>query len=588
MEKTKKIKLNPLIQSIKYLRSYKLLITSGFILLILSTAGKLIIPRIIEFVVDKAIIVKNMNYIILGSVVIIIITIIAGILGFYSNILNSKFSTNFAFDLRNDLYRHIHNLSFSFHDKTHTGQLLTRITSDVNLIKLFIDSSGNQLLLLTLMFIGSLSLLFYTSWILTLFVLPFIFTSFLFYNILAKKVQPYLMKAQQIIGSLNTRAKENISSIKLVKAFYRKEYEIGLFNIHNILYKNTNIKILIMFGLFIPFIFLISGSSRMIIFLTGAHQIINLNLTIGKFIAFDFYLLICVSQIDAFNSIRREIIKANVGAKRIFQILNTKSEIANEPDNKELPPIKGYVEFNKVSFRYFKNDHDILKSINFKTKPGQKIALIGKTGSGKSTIVNLIPRFYDITDGSITIDGYDIRKVNIESLRKQIGIVLQDTILFKKSIRDNIAYGKPESTIEEIINAAKAAEAHDFIMTLPEGYDTVISEKGLTLSGGQKQRIAIARTLLINPAILILDDSTSSVDSETEYRIYKALERIQKGKLCFIIAQRMSTVKKADIVIAIEKGKIVAKGKHEKLLNEYPFYADIYYSQLTNDIKEKS
>jgi ATP-binding cassette subfamily B protein len=269
----------------------------------------------------------------------------------------------------------------------------------------------------------------------------------------------------------------------------------------------------------------------------------------------------------------------------VFEILDAQSEVADKPDAIPLPPIRGRVEFEHVTFRYFGGSEPVLRDVSFVAEPGQTVALLGATGSGKSTIINLIPRFYDVSEGRVLIDGYDVRDVRLDSLRSQIGIVLQDTALFSGTIRDNIAFGRPDASMEEIVAAAKAAAAHDFIIGFPQGYDTPVGERGVTLSGGQKQRIAIARALLLDPRILILDDSTSSVDALTEYQIQQALTRLMRGRTSFVIAQRISTVRNADLILVLDRGRIVAQGKHEELLENSAIYAEVYHSQLVEDAR---
>lgn len=585
--KAKKTDFSSFFRLLFYLKQYRALIIGGLVTLISASLLKLLVPYVIQFTIDRAVIVKNMNNVILGGGAVVILAVLIGLCSYISNILNSKFSSGLAYDLRNHLYKHIQHMSFSFHDRIHTGQLLTRMTSDVDLIRTFVQGSGYQIVMTILTFAGSVVLLFYTNWYIALLMVPFIIFSLTVFQIFSRKTQPRFKKAQEALAVLNTRLKENIWGIKLVKAFHREDYEIEVFNRNNLIHKNINMKTSIMFAINIPLILMISNLSRVVTLWTGGFLVADGSFTIGQLIAFNSYLTTCLFQIDSMTSMRMDFSRAKVGAERIFQILDTESEVKNKENSVEMPHIKGNVVFNNVSFHYYESGNDILKSVSFETKPGQTVAIIGETGSGKSTIVNLIPRFYDVTGGSISIDGFDIRDVTLESLRRQIGIVLQEPILFKRSIRENIAYGRPQSTEEEIIEAAKTAEAHDFITELPEGYDTVIAEKGVTLSGGQKQRIAIARTLLINPAILILDDSTSSVDTHTEQKIYNAMEKLKTGKLCFVIAQRMSTVLKSDLVLVIQKGRIAAMGNHEELLEGCPLYADIYYSQLQNDLRLK-
>ncbi|MGB1253796.1 MAG: ABC transporter ATP-binding protein, partial [Candidatus Promineifilaceae bacterium] len=313
----------------------------------------------------------------------------------------------------------------------------------------------------------------------------------------------------------------------------------------------------------------------------GGRQIINETLTIGEWQAFNLYLVLLFFPMGQLGFIVGVVAQASASAKRIFEILDTQNDVEEKAGAIVLPPISGHVAFNDVSFRYFSSSEDVLSTLNFSAEPGETIALLGMTGSGKSTVINLIPRFYDVNQGSITIDGNDIRDVTIESLREQIGLVLQETTLFTGTIRDNIAFGRPDATQTEVEAAAIAAAAHDFITGFPQGYDTPVGERGSTLSGGQKQRIAIARALLLNPQILIMDDSTSAVDFETEYRIQQALDGLMKGRTSFVIAQRISTVLSADQILILDKGKIVANGTHANLLEHSPIYAEIYHSQLS-------
>jgi ATP-binding cassette subfamily B protein len=333
-----------------------------------------------------------------------------------------------------------------------------------------------------------------------------------------------------------------------------------------------------------PTIFLIGNLGQAAILYFGGRQVLSHTLTIGEWQEFSMYLVFLIMPIGMMGFIIAQMAQASASATRIFEILDAKSDVTDSQGAHPLPPIAGKVSFELVTFRYFGGVEPVLRDVSFEALPGQTVALLGATGSGKTTIINLLPRFYDPSEGQIRIDGHDIRQVTLESLRSQIGIVLQETTLFSGTIRDNIAFGRPEASMEEITAAAKAAAAHDFIMTFPDGYLTPVGERGTTLSGGQKQRIAIARALLLDPRILILDDSTSSVDLATEYQIQKALDRLMKNRTSFVIAQRISTVINADLILVLEKGQIVARGQHEELLEESEIYAEIYNSQLIGDV----
>jgi ATP-binding cassette subfamily B protein len=330
--------------------------------------------------------------------------------------------------------------------------------------------------------------------------------------------------------------------------------------------------------------FLIANMGQAAILYFGGRQIIDGTLTIGEWQKFSLYLIYIFLPMGPLGFIISLMAQASASAERIFEILDAKNDVENKPDAVELPVVSGRVEFNDVTFRYFSSGEPVLKNVNLTAEPGQTIALLGSTGSGKTTIINLIPRFYDVSEGQVLVDGHDVRDVTIESLRSQIGIVLQETTLFSGTIRENIAFGRPDATDEEIVAAAKAAAAHDFIISFPDGYDTPVGERGSTLSGGQKQRVAIARALLLDPHILILDDSTSSVDLNTEYEIQKALDELMEGRTSFVIAQRISTVLNADEILVLDNGEIVARGVHEELMEYSPIYADIYHSQLAEDV----
>ena len=363
---------------------------------------------------------------------------------------------------------------------------------------------------------------------------------------------------------MNTLLQENLAGIKVVKAFAREPSEQKKFVKSADELMGQQLKVLRVMTFLMPTIFLIANLGQAIVLYAGGTQIINGTMTLGQYQEFSLYLMFVFMPIGQLGFIITQMAQASASAGRVFEIMDAKSDVTDKPDAIALPVIRGTVEFKDVSFKY-PGGAQVLNQMNFVAQPGQTVALLGATGSGKSSIINLIPRFYDPTSGVITIDGYDLRDVTIDSMRKQIGIVLQETNLFTGTIRDNIAFGRPEATEEEVIAAAKAAAAHEFILEFPQGYETPVGERGTTLSGGQKQRIAIARALLLDPHILILDDSTSSVDLVTEYKIQKALDRLMKGRTSFVIAQRISTVLNADQILVLDKGTIAASGTHEAL-----------------------
>ncbi len=478
------------------------------------------------------------------------------------------------------MYAKIHSLSFSYHDRAQTGQLLTRATSDVDMVQRFVGTAFINLISAILMMVGSVVLLFVTDWQLALIMLLLVPLTLGIVAVLARKARPLFMRIQQQLADLNTILQENIVGVRVVKAFARESYEQARYAAANRSLFALNMEVGRLMAIAIPLVFLIANLSVLAVYWIGGYQAIAGHASVGRLVAFANYMMMAFFPMLMLGMIVTMLAQAGASAERIFEILDAQSEVEERPDAVPLPPVKGRVAFEHVGFRYFSSGPPVLEDINFVAEPGQTVALLGATGSGKSTIINLIPRFYDVTTGRVTIDGYDVREVTLESLRRQVGIVLQETTLFSGTIRENIAFGRPDAPLDEVIAAAQAAEAHEFITALPEGYETVIGERGTTLSGGQKQRIAIARALLLSPRILILDDATSSVDYATEARIQRALERLMVGRTSFVIAQRVATVVNADRILVLDRGRIVAQGTHAELLHESPIYAEIYYSQL--------
>jgi ATP-binding cassette subfamily B protein len=518
-----------------------------------------------------------------GGIAIVAFAAMRGLFAFLQSYWAEKNSQSVAFDLRNDLYAKIQTLSFSYHDRNSTGQLMIRATDDVEKVRLFIGQALLQLASAVLLLVGTLVLLFSTNVrlaLLSIWILPVALILFIIFGILSR---PLFSKVQQKLSALNTTLQENLAGIKVVKAFNREKSEQVKFERQANDLMHQHLIIARMFSTLFPITFLIASLGQATIQYAGGLQIIAGTLTIGQWQEFGLYLIYLFFPVAQFGFILTQYGQASASAERIFEILDAKNDVTDQPGAMTLPTLRGEVKFENVTFRYFNSGEPVLRNVSFEAEPGQTVALLGATGSGKTTIINLLPRFYDPTEGRITIDGYDLRNVTLDSLRSQIGIVLQETTLFVGTIRENIAFGKPEASLDEVIAAAKAAAAHDFIMDFPDGYDALVGERGATLSGGQKQRIAIARALLLDPHILILDDSTSSVDLATEAQIQAALDRLMKGRTSFVIAQRISTVMNADLILVLDKGAIVASGKHAELMEESPIYAEIYNSQLMSD-----
>jgi ATP-binding cassette subfamily B multidrug efflux pump len=519
----------------------------------------------------------------LALAAIVVFAIVRGLFAFLQSYWAERNSQSMAFDMRNDLYSKVQRLSFSYHDRNQTGQLMVRATDDVEKVRLFIGQGLVQLVGAVLLLSGTLIILFNTNTKLALTVLPILPIAMFLFIVFSSRARPMFTKVQQKISALNTILQENLAGIKVIKAFTRERQEHGKFTAAADATMNQQISLAKLFTFMFPMIFLIASLGQAAVLYVGGKEIITGLLSVGEWQEFSLYLVYLFLPVAQFGFIIQQMSQASASADRIYEILDAKSDITDKPDAKPLPPLKGKVSFENVTFRYFGGGDPVLKNVSFEVEPGQRVALLGATGSGKTTIINLLPRFYDPTEGRITIDGYDLRDVTLDSLRSQTGIVLQETTLFSGTIRENIAFGKPEATDEEIIAAAKAAQAHDFIMSFPEGYNTPVGERGTTLSGGQKQRVAIARALLLDPRILILDDSTSSVDLTTESRIQTALDRLMEGRTSFVIAQRISTVMTADKILVLDKGEIVAQGHHADLMEESEIYAQIYSSQLLQD-----
>ena len=514
---------------------------------------------------------------------IVIFAAIRGIFAFLQTFWAEKNSQAVAYDLRNDLYAKIQGLSFSYHDKNQTGQLMIRATDDIEKVRLFIGQGLLQLVGALILLTGTIIILFSTSVTLAWTAMPILPIALVMFIIFSSAAQPMFRKVQMKLSALNTILQENLAGIKVIKAFTRERQQQARFRSAADSLMDQAISVARLFTFLFPVIFLIANLGQAAILYVGGRQIVTGALTLGEWQEFSLYLIYLFFPIAQLGFIITQFGQAAASADRIFEILDTKSDIVEKPDAIELPSVKGDVKFENVTFRYFGGGQPVLNNVTFEAKPGERIALLGATGSGKSTIINLLPRFYDPSQGRITIDGHDLRDLKLDSLRKQIGIVLQETTLFSGSVRENIAFGRPDASDADVIAAAKAAQAHDFILSFPEGYDTHVGERGTTLSGGQKQRVAIARALLLNPRILILDDSTSSVDLATEFRIQQALDRLMKGRTSFVIAQRITTVLNADQILVLDKGDLVARGKHRELMESSPIYAEIHNSQLVED-----
>jgi ATP-binding cassette subfamily B protein len=553
----------------------------------------MIVPLFIGNAVNNAlhinattlIVTGNMKLLVFYGVGIIILSLLRGLFSFGQTYFAEYAGQKVAYDLRNGLYDRIQRLSFAFHDKSQTGQLMSRATQDVEAVRFFLSMIVVRLINLVLTFIVISVILLRMNWSLTLIsfaCLPFIAFLAIRFGIM---MLPIWTSIQQRMASINTNLQENLSGVRVVKAFSRQKFESQKFDQETTLLYEPQLRAARIQAFRGPLFNALTALASALVLWYGGTLVLNGRLNVGQLTEFYLYLGFLIPPIRLIGPQINMTSRAVASGKRIFEVLDTQSAVKEKPNAVVLANVKGDIKFNDVSFYYEtqknnKSSGNILEHINLDAKSGEMVALLGATGSGKTTLVNLIPRFYDVTDGSITIDDIDIRDVTLASLRRQIGIVQQDAFMFTGTIRDNIAYGAINAGEEDIINASRTAHLHDFIISLPKGYDTWVGERGVTLSGGQKQRLAIARTLLIDPRILILDDSTSSVDTETEFLIQQALRELMKGRTTFVIAQRLQTVKDAQQIFVLDKGKIVERGTHLQLLKGSKIYRQIYELQL--------
>lgn len=514
---------------------------------------------------------------------IVLFASMRGLFAFLQAYWAERNSQSVAFEIRNELFDKIQRLSFSYHDQNQTGQLMIRATDDIEKVRLFIGQGLVQLAGASILLVATLYLLLTTNWQLALVSMPILPAALIIFMIFGIVSQPLFAKVQARLSDLNTLLQENLAGIKVVKAFAREEMQQAKFRTAADNLRSQSMTVSRVFSFLFPVVLLVANLGQASVLYFGGQQILNASLTLGEYQEFSLYLIYLFLPLAQFGIIITQLGQAGASATRIFEILDATSDVQDKPGALTLPQVSGRVTFDNVTFKYPGGGDPVLSEVSFTVDPGQCVALLGATGSGKTTIINLLPRFYDPSSGSIMIDGLDLRSVTLDSLRSQIGIVLQETTLFSSTIRENIAFGRPSATLAEVQAAARAAAADDFIDAMPQGYDTPVGERGSTLSGGQKQRIAIARALLLNPHLLILDDATSSVDLQTEARIQAALDHLMRGRTSFVIAQRISTVINADLILVLDRGKIVASGRHLDLLENSDLYAEICRSQLTAD-----
>lgn len=545
----------------------------------LSTLFALIVPWLLGWIIDTGLQHGQVGTLMLAAAAILVVSALRGFFAYQQGYLSQAISCLVAYDLRDSLYDHLQSLSFSFHDEAETGQLMSRLTVDIEAVRNFIPMGLLRALVALVTFVAVTAILFWLDAYLALVTLISVPLILLLGIQVGRRLRPLWLKVQNENGVLGTIMQESLSGMRVVKSFAREDFEIKKFDTKNRELRELNLSAMRFSAWNQPLMVLVINVITVLLVWIGGIAVINHRLSLGTLAAVTTYVLLLNAPVRSFGYVVLWFMRGIAGGVRIFGVLDTESVVTDAPNAQALENIQGHVRFENVSFAYG-NGPQVLYDIDIDAQPGQVIALLGATGSGKSTILHLLPRFYDVTGGCVTADGEDVRNVTLESLRRNIGLVLQDVFLFNATLRDNIAYGVANATDEQIIAAAKIARIHDFAMTLPDAYNTWVGERGVTLSGGQKQRVAIARTLLLNPRILVLDDSTSSVDMETEYLIQQALDAVMRGRTTFVVASRLRTIKSADQILVLDHGRIVERGTHETLLTRGGPYSRLYDVQL--------
>jgi len=573
--------LSELTRTTRYLKPYWKQASLAIVFLGLVVAVELYIPRLVQTIIDEGIAKQDMGVVTQTSLLMIGISALAALFMTANTILAIRASRGFEADLREVTYAKIQSLSHGNLDDFTTGQLLTRLTSDLNQVKLIVTMSLRMFVRMPLTFFGSVIIMVATNLNLSLIMLALIPATFALSYVFIRWLQPLFTLVQERVDRLNQGMQENLLGMRVVKAFAREEHENRRFEgVNDELYANS-LRVNQLLSVFNPLMTSLLNLGVVAVIYYGGIQVSVGTTSVGEIVAFTNYLQNAIGALLTLSLMTGNVSAANVSAGRIWKIIDSEPLVKNDEAPVKLADFKGRVTFEGVGFRYRGNSGTpVLSGVTFTAEPGERVAILGATGSGKTTLVNLIPRFYDATEGSIKIDGVDIRRLDLQSLRERIGVSAQDTTLFSGTIRDNIRFGRKQATDAEVVEAAKAAQAHDFIAGFPDGYDTILGQRGVTLSGGQKQRIAIARALLVKPSILILDDSTSAVDAETEYKIEQALEKTLRDTTSFVVAQRISTVLNADKILVLDEGRVAAEGTHKQLLKSSPIYREIYDSQL--------
>jgi len=569
-----------LIRLRRYLKPYRGQLLLNLFLLLSVTGLSLVVPLIIQQVIDQGLKSGAAPLLIRSALLLVGIGLITSGLNLGQRYITEWISAHVGYDLRNSMYDRIQYLPFTYHDHTTTGQLINRCIEDVRSVQVFAGESIVEIVQLGILSVGVIVILFLRNPLMAAISLLPLIPMVMMTTDFGKRITRLFYDVDNTLGDLSARLQENVSGVQVVRAFAREPHEIAQFDTINRAFYKARLRVNREWAKVMPTTNLLITLGTILILMIGGPMVLQGRLTVGELVAFNAYLLMLSAPVQQLSWLVNTAGEAEAGAQRILEILEHDPEIQTPAEAVVLPPLKGRVEFQGVCLRYQDEKMDALSDIDLTVEPNRLVALIGQTGSGKTSLVNLIPRFYDVSEGAVLVDGVDVRRAELGSLRRQIGIVLQTSLLFSDSIRENIAYGRPDATNEEIHAAARAAQAHDFIVKFPDGYDTLVGERGVTLSGGQRQRIAIARALLMDPRILILDDSTSSVDTQTEKLIQEALDRLMEGRTTFVIAHRLATVRRADLILVMEDGRIVQRGRHAELLAQEGLYREIHDLQL--------
>ena len=570
--------MNLYFRALKYIKPYWKRGLAAGICTIIAAGGTAYLPFVIKDMVDQVLSEKNttmLNWIVLS---IIVVFVIRGIAYYGQSYLMNYVGQRVIIDIRKAVFEKLQRLSMSFYDKHKTGTIMSYVTNDVSALQSAMVDNVVEMITETVILVASIVMMIYLDWKLFLVTFATFPVVLFFIDNFGKRIRKSGSRIQEAAADITSVLQEVASSPRVIKSFVREGYEVDRFDKENMNNFRANMKYAQLSSTLTPTIEFVAAVGVSIILWYGGNSVINGSITAGSLVAFLTYAVNISNPIKRLSRVIGNIQKALAAAQRVFDVLDLPEDIKNAPDAKALPKVKGDVRFNDVSFAYNENE-EVLSHVSFVVKPGEMVAFVGPSGAGKSTVASLLPRFYDAINGSITIDGQDIRKVTLDSLREQVGIVPQETVLFNGSVYDNILYGRLDATREEVEAAAKAANAHDFIMQLPDGYETMLGDRGMNISGGQRQRISIARAILKNPQILILDEATSALDTESERVVQEALDRLMVGRTSFVIAHRLSTIKNADKIMVLEKGQLIEQGNHDELMAMDGLYAHLYKIQ---------